>query len=135
MALLRLSNGVVAVLDVNWLTPAKVRELTILGEGGMYVADYLTQDLYWYKNSPGGATWDTLSTFRGAWEGDMVKIRLDKKEPLRAQLESFVDAVLNDREPAVTGDDGLAAIDISMTLSESGQRHLPLAPRLISEPR
>lgn len=134
-ALLRFSNGVVGVLDVNWLTPTKVRQLTILGEGGMYLADYLTQDLYWYKNSsaPGG-TWDALTTFRGAWEGDMVKVRIDKREPLRAELESFVSAVLENRDPAVSGDDGLAAIDISLTLMEAGQRHVPLAPRLTREP-
>ena len=131
-ALVRFSDGVIGLLDVNWLTPAKVRTLTVLGEGGMYVADYLTQDVYWYKNTPLGATFESLTVFRGAWEGDMVKVRLDKKEPLRAQLESFVQAVTDDLEPAVTGLDGLVAIDLSMTLMESGRRHVPLAPNRIT---
>ena len=131
-ALVRFSDGVIGLLDVNWLTPAKVRTLTVLGEGGMYVADYLTQDVYWYKNTPLGATFESLTVFRGAWEGDMVKVRLDKKEPLRAQLESFVQAVTDDLEPAVTGLDGLVAIDLSMTLMESGRRHVPVAPNRIT---
>ena len=131
-ALVRFADGVIGLLDVNWLTPAKVRTLTVLGEGGMYVADYLTQDVYWYKNTPIGASYDSLIVFRGAFEGDMVKVRLDKREPLRAQLESFVRAVAEDLEPAVTGLDGLVAIDLSMTLMESGRRHVPLAPSRIT---
>jgi UDP-N-acetylglucosamine 3-dehydrogenase len=131
-ALVRFSNGVIGLLDVNWLTPTKVRTLTVLGEGGMYVADYLTQDVYWHKNTPLGTSFDSLNVYRGAWEGDMVKVRLNKKEPLRAELESFVQAVIDDVEPAVTGLDGLYAIDLSLTLVESGRLHQPLAPSGVS---
>jgi len=127
-ALIRFSNGVIGVLDVNWLTPTKVRQLAILGERGMYIADYLTQDLYWYQNGPTSGSWDALSTFRGAWEGDMVKVRLEKKEPLRAELEAFVAAVVDDSEPQVSGLDGLAAIEIGMMMMGSGHQHVPLAP-------
>jgi UDP-N-acetylglucosamine 3-dehydrogenase len=129
-ALLRFQNGVIGVLDVNWLTPAKVRQLAVLGERGMYRADYLTQDVYWYKNRPATDSWDTLTVFRGAWEGEMVKLHFQKKEPLRAEVEEFVTAVREDREPEVSGEDGLAAIDLSMTLVESGRTSLPMAPGL-----
>jgi UDP-N-acetylglucosamine 3-dehydrogenase len=129
-ALLRFSNGVIGILDVNWLTPTKVRQLVVLGERGMYVADYLTQDVLWYKNHPAHAAWDTLSGFRGAWEGEMVKLHFDKKEPLRAELESFVATVRDDTEPLVSGEDGLAIISLSMTLIESGRTGVPLAPDL-----
>jgi UDP-N-acetylglucosamine 3-dehydrogenase len=127
-ALVRFTDGVIGLLDVNWLTPTKVRTLTVLGEGGMYVADYLTQDVYWHKNTPSGTSYDSLNVFRGAWEGDMVKVRLDKKEPLRAELESFVRCVVDGTEPAVTGADGLYAIDLALTLVESGRRHEPVSP-------
>jgi predicted dehydrogenase len=42
---LRFANGVVGVLDINWLTPAKIRELSVLGERGMFVVDYLARTL------------------------------------------------------------------------------------------
>ncbi len=134
-ALLRLSDGVIGVLDVNWLTPEKVRQLAVLGEGGMYLVDYLTQDVRWYKNTPMAGASDNLTVFRGAMEGDMVKIHIQRKEPLRRELESFVDAVINDREPEVTGDDALIAIDLGLTLIESGLRNIPLVPALtVSRP-
>ncbi len=132
-ATLRFSSGVIGVLDVNWLTPTKVRQLAVLGEGGMYLTDYLTQDVYWYKNTAITDTWNSLSTFRGATEGDMVKIHFDKREPLRAELDSFVAAVRDDLEPDVDGMDALVAVDLSLTLAESGRRNVPLVPQLVRE--
>lgn len=132
-ATLHFSNGVIGVLDVNWLTPAKVRQLVVLGEGGMYLTDYLTQDVYWYKNTAITDTWESLRVFRGAMEGDMVKIHFPKREPLRAELESFVGAVREDLEPEVSGRDALMVVDLSLTLAKSGRLHMPLAPQLVRE--
>ena len=36
---IRFQNGVVGMLDVNWLTPTKVRELSVTGECGMYAVN------------------------------------------------------------------------------------------------
>ena len=38
-------SGIVGLLDVNWLTPEKQRRVVVLGEEGMFQADYLTQTL------------------------------------------------------------------------------------------
>jgi len=125
--LLRFSNGIIGVLDINWLTPTTVRQLAVLGEGGMYLGDYRTQDVYWYKNRRGNtSTQHALKVFRGVWEGDMVKIHFQKKEPLRAELESFVAAVLEDRDPQVSGHDGLVTLDLAQKLIESGSKHVPI---------
>ena len=47
---IRFANGVIGVLNINWLTPTKRRKLTVTGERGMYVADYITQNLVFYAN-------------------------------------------------------------------------------------
>jgi predicted dehydrogenase len=132
-ALLRFSNGAIGVLDVNWLTPTKVRQLAVLGEGGLFLADYITQDVYWYRNAGEGGAWDALTVFRGPSEGDMVKLHFAKQEPLLAELESFVACVADDVPPLVGGRDGLSVIDLSKTLAESGKDNVPLAPGLVGE--
>src|SRR6185436_14508549 len=43
--LLHFPSGVVAQLDVDWLTPAKRRQLVVVGEEGMFELDYPTQQL------------------------------------------------------------------------------------------
>ena len=39
--IMKFANGVVGILDINWLTATKRRTLTVTGERGFYVADYL----------------------------------------------------------------------------------------------
>ncbi len=121
--LLRFQNGVVGVLDVNWLTPTKVRELSVTGERGMFTVNYLTQDLYLYENEYLDSDWDRLGMLKGVGEGNMIKLRIRKREPLQVELESFVQAVLRDQQPQVTGEDGIRALALAQAMVESGRQH------------
>lgn len=118
----RLRNGIIGLLDINWLTPSKVRELTVTGERGMYLVDHLTQDLYFYENAEAnGERWDAISLLRGVSEGRMIRFPVNKHEPLEAELRAFVDAV-RDGEPApVDGRDGIAALRLAEALVRSGR--------------
>ena len=49
--------------------------------------------------------------------------RIDKAEPLKAELTAFVDCILNDAEPLVTGSDGLRALRVAQEILESIQQH------------
>ncbi len=120
-AILRFTNGVVGVLDINWLTPAKIRELRITGEGGMYLVDYIHQDLYFYQNAEAPSRWDTLALFRGVEEGDVLKLRVNKVEPLERELRSFVKAVSDHSQPLVTGEDGRRALILAQALLNSAR--------------
>ncbi len=115
----RFANGVVGVLDINWLTPTKIRELSVLGERGMFVVDYLARELTFYENdaAPKGQPADWAAHhLKGVSEGARHTIHIEKREPLRAELEAFVHAVRNGTPPAVSADDGIAAIAVSEAL-------------------
>jgi predicted dehydrogenase len=120
-ALLRFSTGEIGMLDVHWLSPQKIRQLSVVGEGGMFVADYLSQDVYFYKNGRTNDTWTPASNFSGAVEGDMVKTYIPKREPLRIEHEKLVECVVDDTVPYVTGEDGRAALDVAKRLIQSGE--------------
>lgn len=122
-ALLRFSTGEIGVVDVHWLSPQKIRQLSVVGEGGMVVADYLSQDVFFYKNGRVNESWTPASHFSGAVEGDMVKTWIPKREPLRIEHEMFVDCITSDKKPHVTGEDGRAALDVALKLIESGMRN------------
>lgn len=117
-ALFRLSNGAVGTLSVNWLTPAKVREMRVLGERGMFHVDYITQDLYFYENGTTAGEWDALRQLRGMSEGRMIRHVVNKREPLRAELEAFLRAV-NGASVAVSGEDGLKAVMLAQAIITS----------------
>lgn len=121
---LRFGSGFTGFLEINWLTPQKVRTVTVLGEQGMFVADDLTQDLFFYKNAEAdGLSWGHLSMLKGVSEGKMVRYPIQRYEPLKAELEAFADAVLNDTPAPVSGEDGLAALQLALALVESGKTH------------
>jgi UDP-N-acetylglucosamine 3-dehydrogenase len=121
--LLRFESGEIGLLDVSWLSPVKVREITVIGEGGMLVADYLSQDLRWYKNGKANESWTAATNFSGAVEGDMIKTYIPKKEPLRSEHEEFAACILENRTPQVSGETGRAALDVALRLMQSGSAH------------
>jgi predicted dehydrogenase len=128
IGMLRFANGVVGVLDVNWLTPTKIRELSVLGERGMFVVDYLARELTFFENAgadaPGRqrqpADW-AARHLKGVSEGARHAIAIDKREPLRVELEAFVAAVRDGTPPAVSPDDALAAIAVSEALVRAAE--------------
>ncbi len=118
--LLRFADGTIGVLDINWLTPTKIRQLTITGEKGMFQVNYLNQDLYFYENDWIHSQWDAISAISGVSEGNMLRLRLDRAEPLRRELEHFVAAVRGEPATIVSGEDGLRAVAITQQIVQAG---------------
>ncbi|HHX44807.1 MAG TPA: Gfo/Idh/MocA family oxidoreductase [Chloroflexi bacterium] len=120
----RLQDGTIGLLDINWLTPAKIRELTVTGEKGMFLVDYMTQDLYYYENQDAvPIAWDSLSMLKGVSEGRMIRYPVAKTEPLKVELQAFACSVIHDTPTPVTGEDGVAALSAALALVQSGAEH------------
>ena len=124
LGVLRFTNQAIGVLDVNWLTPTKVRELSITGEKGMYLVNYLTQDVYFYENDYTTTTWDALRSLTGVSEGTMTRLKIQKAEPLRLEYEDVMTAIQQDALPTVTGEDGLAVLKVVSQLAEAKQQNM-----------
>ncbi len=123
-ALLRFPQGITAALEINWLTPTKLRETLVLGEKGMFRVDDLLQDLYFFENSQAtNELWAGIKTIRGVSEGKMIRFDLKRQEPLKVEIQAFLDAVKNGTQVPVTGEDGLRALRLSLALVESGVKH------------
>jgi UDP-N-acetylglucosamine 3-dehydrogenase len=129
-ALLRFDSGVIGLLEVNWLTPTKVRQLAVTGERGMFVVDYLNQHLTLYENAMATEAWQTLDIFDGVTEGNVTRFAITRAEPLRAQLDSFARAVRGEEPVAVPGDQGLRVLKLALAVAEAGSagRTVPFEP-------
>jgi UDP-N-acetylglucosamine 3-dehydrogenase len=126
--IVRFANDTVGVLEINWLTPTKIRELTVTGERGMFSVDYLTQDLYFFENAvKSDGQWNQMSLLRGGVdEGSMTRFRIQRREPLALELAAFLAATRGDEAPLVHGTDGLAALRLALALVESARTHAPV---------
>ncbi len=120
VGLVRFDDGALGMLEINWLTPTKIRELCVTGERGMFRVNYITQDLFFYENAAtNDSGWPTISLIRGVSEGMVIQYPVKKKEPLRAELESFI-ACVRDRLPGVgNGRDAMVALELVAALMQA----------------
>ena len=94
-----------AFVETNWLTPRKVRKLIITGTEGLINVEYITQKL-------------TVENSKG-----MYQPFIRQEEPLKLELENFIECILEDKPQLVSGEDGLKALRICEEAIESAQRH------------
>jgi UDP-N-acetylglucosamine 3-dehydrogenase len=122
--LLHFPSGASGMLDVNWLTPAKRRQLTVIGEEGMFELDYLTQRLTFTKSDL--AHPQLIAGYAPTFSGDVLEIEVEVKEPLQAQLDAFVSAIRTGERPYVDGEDGAWAVRIATAMLEAASSVTPV---------
>lgn len=106
----RTASGVLAHINTNWLTPFKARSVTVATRGKYVMGDLLTRQVtecFGFK--PDGAY-------------SMRHLPVGHDEPLRAELIAFLDAVRSGNAPAVSGEEGVASLEIAIRCLESPAR-------------
>jgi len=103
--LMHFPSGATGFLDVDWLTPAKRRSLSVVGEEGMFELDYLTQKLTFTSSNVEMP--QMIGGYATTFTGDVADIPIQNVEPLRAQLDEFVRVLRTGERPYVDGEDGL----------------------------
>lgn len=122
--LLHYPSGATGMLDVNWLTPAKRRQLVVVGEEGMFELDYLTQRLTFTKADT--ANPELIRGFAPTFLGDVAELPVAAAEPLAAELDAFVRVLRQGGRPVVDGVDGLWAVAVANALLESAAGRRPI---------
>lgn len=106
-------------IEVNWVTPVKIRTLDITGTKSFARLDYINQTIVLYESNYPSQTSqysnfnEFISKFSSA---DEIKVAVEKAEPLRKELEEFVEAILDNRPPLITGQDGYRALEIALRI-------------------
>ncbi|HEY5629309.1 MAG TPA: Gfo/Idh/MocA family oxidoreductase [Candidatus Limnocylindrales bacterium] len=122
--LLHFPSGATGMLDVNWLTPAKRRQLVVVGEEGMFELDYLTQKLTFTKSDL--AHGELIAGYAPTFSGDVLDIEVETHEPLKAQLDAFVRSARTGERPYVDGEDGAWAVRIATAMLEAAETVRPV---------
>jgi len=113
--LLHFPSGATGMLDVNWLTPAKRRQLVVVGEEGMFELDYLTQRLT-FTRATDTTNPRLIGGYAPTFEGDVAELAVVSGEPLAAEIEAFLRVVREGGRPLVDAEDGLWAVAIATSL-------------------
>lgn len=115
-------NGVDAVIQVNWITPVKIRELCVTGIKGYAELNYLTQTLRIYENDYKRG-YDSFGDFVVEFGSPRIREVSIKEEPLKLELSHFIHYVRDDKTPLVTLEDGLIALEVALKAIESNEKN------------
>lgn len=115
-------DSVIAHVNVNWLSPVKVRTTLIGGEKRMLVWNDLEADEKVKVYDRGvditnrEGLYELLVNYRS---GDMWAPQLEQVEALRQELSYFVDCIVDDRNPVNDGAAGLRVVKILEAANKS----------------
>jgi len=103
----KFETGITGILEVNWLTPYKRREIEVTGTDGIISVDYIDQSI------------DVFGKFA-------QDVKIQHEEPLKEEITSFLNSIINDEEPEITGKDGLNALKMVLAAKKSSKDQVPI---------
>jgi predicted dehydrogenase len=110
----RTASGVLAHINTNWLTPFKARSVVVATRKKYIMGDLLTRQV------------TECFGFQPDGSYSMRHLSVGHNEPLRSELSAFIHAVRTGTAPPVTGEQGVASLDIAIRcLAESSERAAP----------
>ena len=121
LALIKFQNGTIATLEVSWILPQSFSgrldaQFEAAGTEGTLFVDGSGQAVEVYR-SDGSACPDVMYApeLRGRYTGI-----------LKDEISHFVECVQQDKTPAVTGQDGKAAVEVACAIEESLEKQQPV---------
>jgi predicted dehydrogenase len=121
-ATLQFDSGVVATLISSRLTQRKVRKLKITTKDKFIEVDYLDQTIEIYRQSaPEFINKDDGIHYRH--ESVIERPQVKNHEPLKKEIDSFVESIRTNTTPVVSGRDGLRALELVQEIDESAKEN------------
>ena len=116
---LRFPSGKIAHMHLSWLDPHKMRKMTVVGNEKMVVFDdmELERKVTVYEKAP----WEPAESY-GEWRtrtGDIYSPKIANDEPLRLELEHFLELVRKGPGDHREAREGLAVVRTLDRLTES----------------
>ena len=136
---IQFENGCVANITASRVSLTPMRKMRLFSEDSYISIDYQKKDALLYKKSPkltlkslniSEMDVSTIADLKSYVFGDLLKVehmKIDDYEPLKKELESFVDCIEEHREPVVSGEEGLKAIEVANDILCEIEKNLKLA--------
>lgn len=115
--LIDFEGGTMGFVEVNWLTPMKVRKLALTCSKNFVEVDYMDQSALVCSSS--FKPFERGNLYNVPLEFDMRRIALKKEEPLRRELMDFLSAAEKGTEPLVSGESAIETLKIAEAALQS----------------
>lgn len=112
---LKFPKNILANIHVSWFAPKKVRKVVVVGSDKMAIFDDVEPKeklKIVNANEPSGF-YKTFKEFQNAVKyGDIVKPRLELMEPLKVEVQHFLNCIKSGKRPLTDGENGLQVVKV-----------------------
>ncbi|NIA23821.1 MAG: Gfo/Idh/MocA family oxidoreductase [Proteobacteria bacterium] len=121
---IKFPSGIIANVEVSWLSPVKMRKTVIVGSKKMLVYDD-TENVEKIKIYDKGVDFKEPEDF-GEYQltyrsGSIISPKLPNKEPLKIEISHFIDCITNRTNPKTDGHSALRVIKAIEAAEKSAQ--------------
>ncbi len=114
-------SGCVGNFTASRVSTEKVRKLRFFQPHEYVSIDYARQDILVIHVAAKAAANPSAETVSAGL--NMQKPQIAQGEPLRLEIESFLECVRSRRQPVVSGEDGRAALELALLINEEIANH------------
>ncbi|KST62323.1 Gfo/Idh/MocA family protein [Mastigocoleus testarum] len=126
-ATLGFANGIVATLTASKITHRKIRRIVAHCKNSFTEADFLQNEILIHRHISGNRTNDSRQMLYKQ-DGVIEKVYTSNIEPLRAELEHFVNCVRGGNQPSVGGKQALKALRLASLIEQMALEDKVLNP-------
>jgi predicted dehydrogenase len=101
---IRFENGCVANITASRITPKKMRKIRVFQEDAYLSLDYQNQSVKMYRLVDGKIKRE--------------KVAIEKDEPLKRELQSFIECARGGQQPLVSGSEAATALELAIRITE-----------------
>lgn len=135
-ARIQFENGCVANITASRVSLVPMRKIRLFSEDSYISLDYQKQEAIIYRKSPQltlksinveDTDISSIKDLKNFVFGDLLKIeqiKMDNEEPLKKELEAFVNSVRNSENSVVPGEEGIKAIKTAAIIEEEIRKNL-----------
>ena len=121
---LRFPEEVICNIEVSWLAPSKIRNITIVGSDKMLVYDdtEVHEKIKIFNKSVEVLNHDNFGEFQLAYRtGEVIAPYIPNDEPLKVELSHFIDCIIGKKEPLSNAESGLEVVKYLELIEKSLQ--------------
>jgi predicted dehydrogenase len=114
-------KAVLGHINVNWLSPRKIREITVVGSHKMAIFDDMENEeklKIWnqYREKERFVDYNILPKLKF---GSISIPKIKMEEPLKLECEHFIECIKSRKDPRSDGRDGLRVLKVLRAAQES----------------
>jgi predicted dehydrogenase len=117
-AVLQFENGTIATITASRLSETRIRTMSISQDKAFIALDFESQNIDIYRDAS-ASFFISQKEITYKQESFVERVKVQKENALKEELQHFIDCILGKTEPIVSGEDDIKTLDITLRIINS----------------